>query len=315
MSGAVVGLRALGLGDYCTAVPAWKALRRAFPGDRLVLAAPAWQGDLLPLCPVIDDLVPTAGLAAPIRCSGATVAVDLHGRGPESHRALLASQPGRLVAFEHLEVPESAGSPRWDPEEHERVRWCRLLSESLGVGADPADLALSMPPVPSPAPGAAVVHPGAAAAARRWPPARWGAVARTLAGRGHRVVVTAGAGERPLAVAVAEAAGAGARVGTDLAGRTSPLELAAVVAGAHLVVSGDTGISHLASGFGTASVVVMGPSSPRTWGPPREGPHEVVWAGATGDPHGAQPDAGLLAIGVADVVAALDRLARRGRAV
>ena len=43
----VLALRALGLGDALTGVPALRGLRRAFPGHRLVLAAPAGVGGWL----------------------------------------------------------------------------------------------------------------------------------------------------------------------------------------------------------------------------------------------------------------------------
>jgi hypothetical protein len=35
----------------------------------------------------------------------------------------------------------------------------------------------------------------------------------------------------------------------------------------------------------------------------------VLWNGTTGDPHGAEPDAGLLAIGVGDVLEAIEDVA------
>jgi ADP-heptose:LPS heptosyltransferase len=73
-------------------------------------------------------------------------------------------------------------------------------------------------------------------------------------------------------------------------------------------VCGDTGVAHLATAFGTPSVVLFGPTPPSEWGPPPNRPrHQVLWAGRRGDPHGQSPDAGLLAIEVPDVLGALNR--------
>ena len=42
MTRALVVLRALGLGDLLTAVPALHALRRTYPDHRIELCTPAW---------------------------------------------------------------------------------------------------------------------------------------------------------------------------------------------------------------------------------------------------------------------------------
>ena len=96
-----------------------------------------------------------------------------------------------------------------------------------------------------------------------------------------------------------------------LAGRTDLLGLAALVAVAGRVVCGDTGVAHLATALRTPSVVIFGPTSPALWGPPPARPEHIsLWAGRPGNPHASQADAGLLAIGVEEVAAALDRLGR-----
>ncbi|WP_162795410.1 glycosyltransferase family 9 protein, partial [Nonomuraea lactucae] len=78
--------------------------------------------------------------------------------------------------------------------------------------------------------------------------------------------------------------------------------LVGLVRHARLVVSGDTGVAHLASAFRAPSVVLFGPVSPALWGPPPGGRHVALWAGLNGDPHGDRVDPGLLEIGVSEVV-------------
>ncbi|MBQ0986935.1 glycosyltransferase family 9 protein [Streptomyces sp. F63] len=311
-------LRALGLGDLLTAVPALRALRRAHPAHELVLAAPARLAEAAFATGAVDRLLPAAapGRTVPERLAWTGpppgIAVDLHGNGPASHRPLQALNPGRLMAYAH---PGTAGGPEWRDDEHERARWCRLL-EWYGIPADPDDLRIPLPGRPSPAPGAVVLHPGADAGARCWPADRYGAVARALREAGQRVVVTAGAGEGALARSVAARAGlpASAVLGGD-ADVPFP-DLAALVARARAVVVGDTGLAHLATALGTPSVVLFGPVAPRLWGPPADPRHRVLWhpdgpGARPGDAHGRRPDERLLRISAEEVLAALAALPDR----
>ncbi|MBV9204260.1 MAG: glycosyltransferase family 9 protein, partial [Actinobacteria bacterium] len=203
----VVVLRALGLGDLLTAVPALRGVRAAFGGAHITLAAPAVLGPLAALSRAVDEVADTAPLSPLDRgLHEADLAVNLHGRGPQSTGLLLATGPRRLVAFSHAGLPATRGLPEWRGNEHEVTRWCRLLSET-GIPADPAALALDRPALPSPCPGAVIIHPGAAAGARRWPVARWTEVARALADCGRPIVLTGTTREWPLARHVADRAG------------------------------------------------------------------------------------------------------------
>ena len=304
---AVVVLRALGLGDLLTAVPALRALADAFPRHPRLLATPAALAPLARASGAVDEVVPAEGLAAPLhrRLHGAGLAVNLHGRGPESHDLLLATEPRRLVAFTHPAVPASSQGPRWRPEEHEVARWCRLLEES-GIAADPARLDLELPPGPIPygAAGATLIHPGAASPSRRWPPERFAEVARAELAQDRRVIVTGDASEVGLANDVAARAGLPERA--VHAGQGGVLTIGRLVAAAGRVVCGDTGVAHLATALRTPSVVLFGPTSPALWGPPPDRPwHRPLWAGGRGDPNGQLPDPGLLAIDVDQVTEAL----------
>jgi ADP-heptose:LPS heptosyltransferase len=306
-------LRALGLGDLLTALPALRALADAFPEHHRVLATPAALAGLAQHSGAVDEVADTAGLRAPLdpRLAGVEVAVNLHGRGPQSHRLLAATGPRRLIAFANPAVPASAAGPRWQAGEHEVARWCRLLRCS-GIPADPRRLDLAPPGPPPPGGrGATLIHPGAGSGARRWPPARFAAVARAETERGRAVVVSGGPGELRLAHEVADLAGRPPRLTVSAAGG-GVLELASLVAAAGRVLCGDTGVAHLATALGTPSVVLFGPVSPAEWGPPPERPwHRALWKRSTGDPHARQPHPGLLQITVGEVLRALEELPGR----
>lgn len=307
----VLVLRALGLGDLLAGVPALRALRRAYPGHELVLAAPAELAPVAAATGAVDRVLPAAapGRAVPrsLDWTGPPpdVAVDLHGNGPPSHRLLSRLGPRRLLAFAHPETPEVDGPP-WYAEEHERERWCRLL-RAYGIDADPTDLRLPRPPGPSPAPGAVVLHPGAGAPSRCWPVERYAVVAEALRARGRRVVVTGGADEADLVARLAKRADL---PDTDVFGGGLPYDrLSALVAGARAVVSGDTGIAHLAVAHATPSVTLFGPVPPSRWGPPSHPRHRALWhPGPDGDPHGHRTDPALLRITPDAVLDALDAL-------
>jgi ADP-heptose:LPS heptosyltransferase len=294
----VVVLRALGLGDLLTAVPALRGLRRAFARDRIELTTSAAVADLARWLRVADDVVP-GDLDERPAATKPRVAVNLHGSGPESHRWLLATTPASLIAFAHPEITASSGGPAWRSDEHEVLRWCRLVA-SAGIQTDERDLSIQAPPDPLRTDVArVVVHVGAASLARRWPPDRWALLTRRLVRAGLDPVLTGSAEERPAASHVC--ARAGLPPERVLAGRTSILELAGIVGGARLVLAADTGVGHLATALGRPSVLLFGPTPPSAWGPPVDGPHTVLWKGTTGDPHGGEPDRGLLRITVDDV--------------
>jgi ADP-heptose:LPS heptosyltransferase len=300
MRPVLLALRALRLGDLLVAVPALRALRRHRPDHRLVLAAPGALAPVVDLIGGVEHLWPVNGLSWPDRAfDRPDVAVNLHGSGPQSNRALDELAPAHRIGHRG----HGWSGPPWVEEQHERDRWCRMLAWH-GVPADPDDLRLLPAPVPSPAPGAVIVNPGASHGSRQWPVARFAAVARALAEDGHRVVCTGTAEERPRALRVATAAGLPADA--VLAGRTGLAELAALVLRAALVVTADTGVAHLSYAYATPSVVLFGPVPAARWGPPAAGPHITLSDDARrlGDPFTDAPDPALLGVGPEQVLAA-----------
>ncbi|KQO82834.1 glycosyl transferase [Frigoribacterium sp. Leaf263] len=308
----LLALRALKLGDLLVAVPALNAVVRERPEHRIVLAVPGWLEPIADLVPGLDVLWPTPGLDHPLGIASGRLdtVMNLHGNGPESRRAL--EQLDARVRLGH-ESPGWTG-PTWEDGVLERHRWARLATEH-GMPADEGDISIDRPCVPSPAPGAVVVHVGAFYASRHWPVDRFARVVRSFRDDGHRVVLTGSTAERARALDVAASAGL-----TDvevaehvLAGAIDLAQMASLVADAALVVSVDTGAAHLASAYSTPSVVLFGPAPPEEWGPPATGPHVVLTDAASrvGDTFGSEPDPALLAVSAADVVSAGRDVLRR----
>jgi lipopolysaccharide heptosyltransferase I len=275
------------LGDIVHAIPVAAALRRAFPAARIDWLVSAKHREILDLVPVIDrrlainDSLLTA--IGELRRARYDVALDLQGL---LKSAVLArsSRASRVVGFSsrylrerlarlfYTEVFDPGGAGMYDPRETTHV-----VRINLGL-LQPLGLTVATPEFPiertdsdcarkirDAAGGRYVLlNPGAAWPNKRWPSSHFAGLGRSLYQRhGLRSVVVWGPGEERLAREVAEAAGAAAR----LAPATSIADLVAVIRGAALVVSGDTGPTHLAAALGTPIVGIYGPTRPARNGP------------------------------------------------
>jgi ADP-heptose:LPS heptosyltransferase len=161
------------------------------------------------------------------------------------------------------------------PGLHRALRTLHLLP-AIGLEARPASAVL--PPLPPVAesfwnavPGSGprvVMVPGSSAfgAFKRWPPERYGAVARKLGERRDaRLAVSFGPGEEHLAEVVRELAGE--RVALLDGARHGLPGLMAILGAADLVIGGDTGPVHLAGVAGVPALAIFGPKDPARYGP------------------------------------------------
>jgi len=107
--------------------------------------------------------------------------------------------------------------------------------------------------------------------AKRWPAAKFAELARLAAGAGYGVRLFGGPKDREITAEIAARAGVPV---DDLAGRTSLVEAAALLAAADIVVSNDSGLMHVAGALDRPLVVLYGSSS-ETMTPPTA-PHAEV---------------------------------------
>lgn len=134
--------------------------------------------------------------------------------------------------------------PRLEVSEEHRQH-ARSLLERFNIGAGQSAIL--------------VINPGATnSGAKRWPAERFARTADRLNEvQGFQTVIVGTAGDRPVAQEVARQMRSPAAV---IAGQTSITELKGVLAWATLVISNDTGTSHVSAALGIPTVVVFGPT-------------------------------------------------------
>ncbi|GFE58497.1 heptosyltransferase [Geobacter sp. AOG1] len=276
-------IRPGGIGDAVLLVPAILALKDMYPDARITVLAEKRNGAVFTLCPAIDEILHydrPGELLSAIR-SRYDVVIDAE----QWHRlsavvARIVSAPwsigfatnGRKKLFSHP-VPYSH-------DDYEADSFSHLLGP-LGLMSD-VPVPVSFLTVPEVARRQAdkllevlsgnsfvTIFPGASIPERRWSEERFAAVAALLNERGVSVVAVGGGED----AAVGERILAGRR-GVNLAGKTSLLETAAVIARGRLLVSGDSGVLHLAVGLGKPTVSLFGPGIVRKWAP--RGPSHIV---------------------------------------
>jgi ADP-heptose:LPS heptosyltransferase len=181
-------------------------------------------------------------------------------RTPRQGRYLLYTAPVRYSDDQHmtrtfLDLARVAGVR----EEYVPVPLDTTMADVEGVTAM----------VPDTTGPLVVLHPGSGDnfVGRRWPAANFARLADVLVRRhGARPVFTGSAAERSLVRAVISQMQE-VRSATDLSGRLSLRELAALLSRARLLVSNDTGPVHLASAAGVPVLGLYGPNTPVLYGP------------------------------------------------
>jgi ADP-heptose:LPS heptosyltransferase len=297
----IVLFRALQLGDMLCAVPALRALRAAHPRARITLIGLPWAQAFVERFPgLIDELLvfpgavgfpeqteTNAGLPrffAEAAARRFDLAIQMHGSGGiandilfnlGAHRQAGFVQPGESRPGSFIPWPDSLPEPD------------RYLALMQALGSDAVDRSLWLPLNDDDRAEAsavlrahraadaafALIHPGAQLPSRRWPSARFAAVADALSDTGLKVLITGTRGEAALADALVDAM---KRPAFSVAGRTTLGGMAALVERARLLVCNDTSVSHIAAAMRTPSVVIASGSDTRRWAPANPTLHRVL---------------------------------------
>ena len=301
----VLAVRLDALGDVLMTTPALRALKRSRPRRRLTLLTSPGAGALAPLLPDVDDVwlydAPWMKATAPRSDSGPEFAmIDRLRRGgfdgaviftvysqnplPAAFLCQLADIPRRLA---HCRENPYQLLTHWvrevEPHQTTRHEVRRQLDLVAPIGCHAADERLGLR-VPREERGRVrqtlrslgiggggrwlLIHPGASAPSRRYPPEKFAEAACLLVREhGCRVVFTGVEAERPLVEQIRAAMGADS---LSLAGRLNLAEFAALVSLAPVLIANNTGPVHVAAAVGTPVVDLYALTNPQhtPWGVP-----------------------------------------------
>lgn len=326
-------VQALALGDLICATPALRALRTSFPAADIAMIALPWAEDVLRRAGLIDRFLPFPGwpgiaearydparlaaFLAQVAAEPFDLAFQFHGSGQASNGFVAALGAKRSIGYATGPDDRLTDALPWSDAEPEPRRWLRL-AEHAGAAIAPnprpefpldaaahREAASLLEPLAASGGPLVGLHAGASDPARRWPAARFAELATILHRRhGTRLLLTGGAAERGLTATVAATAGVPI---LELAGQTDLPTFAALIARLDLLVTNDTGASHLAAAAGAPSVVLFGPTDPARWAPLDRQRHLVIDAAPPGADRAATGSAALATLPVAPVLAAAER--------
>lgn len=305
---SIVVLRALQLGDLLCAVPAFRSLRTAFPKAHIALIGLPWSHAFIDrFAQYLDEFIefpgypglherPVAVAAIPdflaaMQRRRFDLALQLHGSGRYTNQLITLLGATMTAGFGQAgdHCPDERLFMSYPDHLPEAERHLALLRH-LGIPA--YDHRLEFPLTPRDAAsfeglqsvyglqaGSYIcLHPGGRGPARRWAPHLYSSVADQLVKKGYRIVITGTEEERPIAQMVMAHMREKA---IDLVGHTNLGTLGVLLDRAAMLISNDTGVSHVAAGLQVPSIIVCVGSDPLRWSPQNRVLHRVLIGPAT----------------------------------
>jgi ADP-heptose:LPS heptosyltransferase len=300
---SIVIFRALQLGDLMCTVPAFRALRAYYPQAAISLVGLPWASAFVErFSDYLDEFIPfpgwpglpeqevqvhsVPGFLSEMQARHFDLALQMQGDGSLTNALVLLFGAHQVSGFmrKGQEFTEPARFFPYPDGEHEIRIFLRLMRH-LGIPSQGEQLIFPISAAErtafegfrqsyQPTLGAYIcLHPGARDFKRRWNPEKFAAVGDRLAERGYQVVLTGTATEGAL---TSEVASHMQRPALDLAGKTDLATAALLVENARLLISNDTGVSHIAAAFHTPSVILFNTSELNRWRPLDQQLHRII---------------------------------------
>ena len=272
---SILLIRPGGIGDAVLLIPAIQAISKQYPSAQIRVLAERRNASAFQLCPEVHQILRydrPSELFSALR-GAYDVVIDTEQWHRLSAVVARLTRAPMLIGFATNERSRLFTNPiTYSHDDYEVDSFIHLIAPLAVEPVQPAERFLVVPAdagqreealVASLANRAFVaIFPGASIPERRWGEDRFRRLAELLAAFDVPVVVVGGEADK----GAGEAIVANGK-GLNLAGRTSLSETAAVIQKSALLVSGDSGVLHIAVGLGVPTVSLFGPGRSRKWAP------------------------------------------------
>ena len=298
---SIIIFRALQLGDMLCAVPALRALRRAYPQARITLTGLPWEQSFQErFSDYIDDFIWFPGypglpeqalnpqdftvFLTVVQQRKFDLAIQLQGNGSIVNPMVELFGAGLTAGYflENDYTPNKEYFMAY-PDYGSEITRHTMLMEFLGIPSKGDELEFPLNNSDDEAyesleldlqPGSYIcIHPGSRGHWRQWPAERFAAIADFCAGLGFKIVVTGTDAERSITAGVIKQMESDA---LNLTGKTNLGAIAILIKNAHALISNCTGVSHIAAAFKTPSIVISMDGEPERWGPINKQLHKTI---------------------------------------
>jgi ADP-heptose:LPS heptosyltransferase len=299
--------RALQLGDMLCIIPAIRALKASLPEASLTLIGLPWQRDFanrfhyyfdhfieFPGWPGLPeqqvDPVKAVAFLKYMQDQRYDLVLQMQGHGAITNTMCMLWGAGKIAGLRKPGeyCPDEKLFPVSGDDEHEVLRFLKL-TDALAVPQQGTFLEFPFleeetehfniisKTLELPVGKYVCIHPGARDPKRRWPAGNFALTGDHLAARGYTVVLTGSEDERPL---LEETAALMQRPAINTIAQLNHVslgDLAGIIGHSRLLISNDTGVSHIAAALRIPSVVIFSPfSDRRRWAPLDNTLHRVI---------------------------------------
>lgn len=292
--------RALQLGDMLCAVPAFKALRNAYPTAEITLIGLPWAKSFVQrYSAYINRFIAFPGyeglpeqpynaesfayFISAMQQEKFDLLLQMQGNGSIVNTMLQQLNAKNMAGFQKGSDKNNKGFFIQYPSGLHEVQRHLALMKALGIPAHDEQLEFPFTEtdykeynslfLPVDNKRYVCIHPGSRGMQRRWPPQLFAAIADYCIDKGYAVVVTGTADEYEITKELLKCAH---HPLIDLTGKTSLGAIGLLIKNAFMLVANCTGVSHIAAAVQTPSVIISLDGEPERWGPLNKTLHTTI---------------------------------------